>query len=85
MHIDTSLTFEQIVNDLMTLKTQYKEKLASFLWYEYREKNDFVYDLKLQIYSLNFAEWKKDKIWNYLNDSEFLSVIKHIIDKNKKK
>lgn len=26
------------------------------------------YSIKKQIYSLNFEEWKKDKLWEYIND-----------------
>lgn len=79
--INENITFDELLNQSRTLKSRYKEKLASFLWYEYREKNDFVYDLKQQIYSLNFAEWKKDKIWNYLNDNEFIDTLAHALDK----
>ena len=27
-------------------------------------------NLKKQVYALQFEEWKKDKIWEYLNDYE---------------
>ncbi len=85
MKFDSNWSFEEIVYNVQALKEEYEDTLASFLWHELRERNDFISDMKERVYSLNFKEWKKDKIWNYLNGYEYFSVLQGILDREQKK
>ena len=78
LEIDPNWTWKESVDHIKALKDQFDGILASFLWYEVREKNDFVCDARDKIYGLKFEEWKRDKLWNYLNGFEFLSILKRI-------
>ena len=35
-------------------------------------------NIRNSIYALKFEDWKKDKIWEYMNGYEFLYVLKRI-------
>lgn len=76
--IDQNQTFKQMVDNITTLKSQYREILASFSYKQLKEQNSFVYNIRCQIYSFSFEEWKKDKLWEYLNNDIELEVIKQL-------
>ena len=81
--VNPEWTFKEVVNNLKALKEEYKGVLASFSCYEIKERVKFKRNLRNAFYSLNFDEWKKDKIWNYMNDFEFLYVLKGIANRIK--
>lgn len=83
LYINPEWTFKEVVNNLKTLKLEYEEILASFLCFQLKEKVKFKRNLRNSIYALNFEEWKKDKIWNYMNDFEFYYVLKGIANRLK--
>lgn len=70
MQIDSGWKYKDVLKHIEALKEQYKEVLASFSWKEHKEKNAVIYNLKRQIYSLKIEEWRKNKIWEYLNSDE---------------
>ncbi len=83
IYVNPNWTFKETVEHLKTLKTQYEEILASFSCFELRKEVNFKVHTKRQFYSLKFEEWKRDKLWNYMNGYEFLYVIKNIADRCK--
>lgn len=83
LSIDPQWTFNEAVDNLKALKTQYKEFLASFLDDDVHNRYLFRKQAKQDVYALNFQEYKRDKIWEYLNDYEFLYVI--VLIRNRQK
>lgn len=81
--VNPEWTFKEVVNNLKALRDEYKGILASFSCYEIKDKVKFKRNLRNSFYALNFEEWKKDKIWNYMNDFEFLYVLKGIVNRMK--
>lgn len=72
MNINPSWKYRDIIVKIWTLKTEYQKVLASF--YYVRDRNNFMREVKQQIYALNFNENRKDEVWNELNrtgESEF--------------
>lgn len=67
MHIDPSWKYNEVIQNLTALKTQYKEILTSFSYT--RDRNCFIQNTKKQIYSLKFNETKKDEIWIEMNNT----------------
>lgn len=65
MNINPSWKYSEVMENLRTLRTQYKEILTSFSYT--RERNEFMRKVKNQIYSLKFCESRKDEIWNEMN------------------
>lgn len=67
IYIDPSWNYKQILMNLKTLRHEYQDVLASFSYFQLHEKVIWVYEIKDAIYSLPFETWKKDRIWEYLN------------------
>lgn len=79
MFVNTEWKYREVIENIEAIKSNYKDILASFLWYEVGKRVECGYNLKRQIYSLKFEEWKKDKIWEYINDyEEFETLLKFI-------
>lgn len=57
-----NLTFRQFIANSRVLKQQYRECFAPFF------NAELVKCWKKMIYGLQIEEWKRDKIWEYLND-----------------
>lgn len=68
-----NITFRQFVENCEELKFQYKELLTPFF------NIKMVRIWKIMIYSLQMETWRKDKIWEYLNDDEHIDVLKKLI------
>lgn len=81
--VNTEWTFKEVVNNLKMLKNEYKGILASFSYYEIKDKVKFKRKLRNYFYALNFEEWKKDKIWDYMNEFEVYEVLQNICDRSK--
>lgn len=73
--VNPNWTFEKAVKNIMTLKSQYKEILASFSYYELKDKVIFRHNTRNSFYSMNLKEWEIDKLWEYMNDYEELPVL----------
>ena len=78
MEINQDWNFKELVNVLKSLKEQYWEKVRSFSYFDLHEKVVYMRKFRDSIYKLNFEEWKKDKIWDYINNYEFLYVLKRL-------
>lgn len=65
MIINPSWSFKDIFCNLRTLTLQYEECLASFVIL--RERNDFIRRTRNSLYALKFDNFKKDKIWEFMN------------------
>lgn len=68
--------FYFLIDNIEVIKANYTRLLSPF----FNKKNIMKY--KAYIYSCKVAEWKKDKIWEYLNgdiESEtFIEIAKHL-------
>jgi hypothetical protein len=63
------LTFKEIVNNIQAMKSRYKRVLSLFsCGFDIKKKNNYIYQTKIEIYSLFKETWKSDRIWNYMND-----------------
>ncbi len=78
MEINQDWNFKEIVGVLKSLKEQYWERVRSFSYFDLHEKVVYMRNFRDDIYKLNFEEWKKDKIWDYINNYEFLYVLKRL-------
>lgn len=67
LKIDQTLNFKNLVIQAKALKTEYEDTLRLFNCFYLKERVNFIRTLRDSIYSLNFEEWKKDRVWDYLN------------------
>ena len=67
----SNITFKEFVNNCKVLKAQYEELFTPFFM------TKTIRCWKIMIYSLDMVEWKRDKIWTYLNgDIEYDELVK---------
>ncbi len=76
MIIDDNFKYKDLIMQIEVLKCHYTDILTSFSWKDLKKKNDFIQTTKRCVYALNFEDWKKDKIWEYLNGDEELDTLK---------
>ena len=67
------MTFRQFVENCEALKSQYAEVLLPFF------NVQMVRCWKKMIYGLNIEEWKKDRLWEYLNDDIPIELLKKLV------
>ena len=76
MKIDILWSFTEAVDKIRTLKQEYYDVLASFSIYEVKEETNYKHDVRKKIYSLKFAEWQKDKLWEFMNGDVPYSMLR---------
>jgi len=67
------MTFRQFVENCEALKSQYEEVLSPFF------NVQLVRCWKKMIYGLNIEEWKKDRLWEYLNNDVPIELLKKLV------
>ena len=61
--------FKQIMKDIEAMKSHYKRVLSLFSCeFDIKKQNKYIYQTKMEIYSLFKETWKSDRIWEYMND-----------------
>lgn len=71
IYINPNWTFKETIENIEVIKSQMGDIIASFWYFDLKKEVDFIRNLKKQIYSLKFEEWKRDKIWEYINGYEY--------------
>lgn len=72
--INLEWDYDTVVDNIKTLKDNYLFSLASFN-FNIKARIEYIKYVKNQIYSLKFDEFRRDKIWEYLNDYETLDML----------
>ena len=75
LYINPEWSFKEIVDNIKTLKLEYEKILASFSYFELKDKVDFERNTRNSFYSMNLKEWEIDKLWEYMNGYEELRVL----------
>ncbi|MBR2245559.1 MAG: hypothetical protein IKN65_00655 [Clostridia bacterium] len=69
IYVNPSWTFKDVIEIIKALKQDYYGALALFDCFNIKDKVDLIRKFKQDIYSLKFEEWKRDRVWDYLNDN----------------
>ena len=83
LQINPQWSFKEVVENLWTLRDTYESLLASFSYFDLHEKVVFMRKTRNAFYSLNFDDWKKDKIWNYMNHFEYYTTLRDMANRMK--
>lgn len=72
MEINQKWNYKECLKFITSVKDDYVGFLHSFYNAESKSRNKKLFygkarEIKKQIYSLEFEEWRKDKLWEYLN------------------
>ena len=70
------LTFDEFIDNIQVIKDNYTSLLSPFF------NRNMILLYKDFIYSFNIPEWKKDKLWEVLNNDlsveEFYQIVKYL-------
>jgi hypothetical protein len=78
-YINPEWTFEEFIENIEVVKSQTEGIIASFSSFEIKEQIKFKKHLRNKIYSLKFAEWKKDRIIECIYGYFEINKIKQMI------
>lgn len=68
-----NITFRQFVQNCEALKLQYEELLTPFFDVQ------VIRCWKTMIYSLQIEEWRRDRLWEFLNDDYDIEELEKLI------
>lgn len=67
--VNSEWTYKQSLYYISSIKEEYKGFMTSFCMFgNNKEYFEIMYNLKKDIYNLKFEMWKRDKLWEYLNN-----------------
>ena len=76
--IDTNWTFKEFVDNIEAIRSSYRETIASFSYKQLQEETTFIRQTRKAVYSFKYEEWKKDRIWEVLNNDFDAEELKKI-------
>lgn len=79
-YINPEWNFKEVVENIEVIKSKTWDIIASFSSFEIKKQVKFKRQLRNSIYSLNFEEWKKDRvvecIYDYFEIEKLQEMIK---------
>lgn len=79
-YINPEWNFKEVVENIEVIKSKTWDIIASFSSFEIKKQVKFKRQLRNSIYSLNFEEWKKDRvvecIYDYFEVEKLQEMIK---------
>ena len=79
VRLDENWTFKDIKNNIEALKNQYVGLLASFSYFEKKQRNMIIQKSKANI--MNFRKiqiWQRERLWEVLNDDFSIEEFKKL-------
>lgn len=79
-YINPEWSFKEVVENIEVIKSKTWDIIASFSSFEIKKQVNFKRQLRNSIYSLNFEEWKKDRVvecvYDYFEVEKLQDMIK---------
>ena len=69
LYVNPNWTFKETLEFIEAMKQDYYGALSLFKCFDIHEKVELIRKFKNDIYALKYEEWKKDRVWDYLNDN----------------
>ena len=79
ININPKWTFKEVIQNIEVIKSQVRDIITSFSYFELKEEVIFKKQLRDTIYSFHFEEWKKDKIFEFIYEDIQLETLKKMI------
>lgn len=79
IYVNPNWTFKETLEYIEALKQDYYGALTLFNCFNLKDKIDLVRKFKQDIYALKYEEWKKDRVWDYLNDNIEFEVFNNFL------
>lgn len=69
MDVNKEWNYKESLYFINAVKRKYEDIMLSFSVFNNNKNTDnSLRKIKKDIYSLKFEEWKRDKLWEYIND-----------------
>ena len=81
LDINQNWTFNEFVCNIKALRTSYERFLTLFNCFHLKEKAEFIRQTRNEFYSLNMEDWKREKLWNYMNGDELITTLEDIANR----
>ena len=78
IYVNPNWTFKDVISVIKALKQDYSGALTLFKCFDIHDKIQLIRQFKRDIYALQFEEWKRDRIWDYLNDNIEYEIFDYI-------
>ena len=78
ININTDWNYKEVVNNIEAVKSQILGVIASFSYFQNRDKTIFMRWVKDSIYSFEFQDWKKDKIIEYIYGDVDIDLLRRL-------
>lgn len=74
------MTYKESIYFIPSVKAKYKDIMLFFSPFGHNfEVFKRLYEIKKEIYKYEFEEWKRDKLWEYINDDiEYNELFKFV-------
>lgn len=69
LYVNPNWTFKETLEFIDAIKQDYYGALSLFNCFNLHDKIEMIRKFKQDIYALKYEEWKKDRVWDYLNDN----------------
>ena len=79
LYVNPNWSFKETISFIDAMKQDYNSALSLFNCFNIHDKVQLIRQFKNDIYALRFEEWKRDRIWDYLNDNIEYEVFTKII------
>lgn len=76
--IDPDLSFKEVVAQIEVIKSQIRDTIASFSYFQKKEEIEFKREVKRQIFELKFEYWKCERLLEYIYDDFTLEELERL-------
>lgn len=76
--INPEWNFKEMVDNIEAIKSQTREIIASFSYFQKKEEIEFKRELKKQIFALKFEYWKCERLLEYIYDDFTLEELERL-------
>lgn len=78
LKMNQNWTFKEVVANAETMKSQFDGILSSFSYFQLHDKVVFLRNARQEIYNFKFELWKRDKLWDYLNNNLDIAILQKL-------
>lgn len=76
--INPNWSYKETLKHIKALKRQYRSLLTSFSYFDLHLKVLYMQKMRDSIYALKFEEWKRDRIWEFMNNYEHFDILQKL-------
>ena len=68
MSVNPNWGINEIISNIKALKHKYIGVLASFSYFELKDRANYIRTMRNEFYKLKIDQWQINLLWDYMND-----------------